>query len=105
MNLKLSLALAATLLPALALAETQISGARDSAPSVVVSLTDLDPSTPEGVRALHLRLSDAAWQVCWAMISKPVSIEGGKCREQLIEAAVADINRMRLASGDTRVLR
>lgn len=108
MNLKLSLALLA-LLPAGVLAteplETAVVGAKSPAPSEVVRFGDLDLSTPEGMKALNERLSNAAWRVCRQMISKPVSIAGGQCRNQLVDAAKADINQMRLASGGLPILR
>jgi UrcA family protein len=110
MNLKLTLLVAAAWVPALGLAdpaETQIVGHNASAPSVVVHYGDLDISTPEGARKRHERLSTAAWQVCSHMLTRVVSIEGGKCRMQLIEAAVSDIHRQqRLAYGqDAPILR
>lgn len=95
MNLKLSLALTAALLPALALAtspvDVQIVG-KSPAPSVVVRYGDLNLSTAEGARTLHQRLASAAWEVCVQMLPNPVSIEGGQCRQELIEAAMDDVN-------------
>jgi UrcA family protein len=86
----LSAALAAALLPALSLAaapaETHIVGSSPS-PTVLVHTGDLDLANPKGAQALHGRLNDAAWQVCEQMLDRPVSIEGGKCRAQLVEEA------------------
>jgi UrcA family protein len=94
-NITLAIA-AAAVLPTLALAadpvETQLIGSKAPAPSVVVRFGDLNLSTPQGLKALNERLSTAAWQVCTDVVPNPVSIEGGKCRTQLIEAAKADIN-------------
>ena len=104
MNLKLCLAMTAALLPALALGADLTAAGRTPAPSVAVHFGDLNLTTPQGRRALHRRLRDAAWQVCREVVSNPVSIEGGKCREQLMATAMADINRVRLA-GDLPVLR
>ena len=107
----LYLALAAAMLPALALAtnptDSQTVSSKAPAPSVVVHFGDLDLSTPQGVRRLHERLKSAALRVCAQMMPNPVSIEGGKCREQLVEAALGDINRQaRLAYGqDAPILR
>jgi UrcA family protein len=95
MNLKLSLAVAVALLPALAMAadpvEMQIVG-KLPAPNVVVYFGDLNLATPEGTHVLNARLGTAAWQVCSQMIPNVVSIEGGKCRAELIDAAKADVN-------------
>jgi len=90
MNTKLSFALAIALLPALALAaepvETRIVGKAPTA-SVVVHYGDLDLSTPKGARTLQARLQNAAWQVCDQVLDRPVSIEGTRCREELVEDA------------------
>lgn len=90
MNTKLSLVLAAALLPALCLAseapETRVVG-KAPAPSVVVHYGDLDLSTPKGAQTLEARLKDAAWQVCRKVLVQPVSIEGAKCRMELVEDA------------------
>jgi UrcA family protein len=90
MNTKLAAALAAVLLPTLSLAaeptETLIVG-KSPAPSVVVHYGDLDLSTQKGAQVLKARLNDAAWQVCEQMLAHPVSIEGSKCRAQLVEDA------------------
>jgi UrcA family protein len=59
----------------------------------VVRFGDLNLATAAGTRELRERLNVAAWQVCGQMLSRPVSIEGDKCRAQLVDAAVADINR------------
>jgi UrcA family protein len=95
MNLKLSFAFIA-LLPALAMGaeplETQVVG-KSPTPSAVVRFGDLNLATAAGTRELQERLNVAAWQVCEQMLSRPVSIEGDKCRAQLVDAAVADINR------------
>jgi UrcA family protein len=91
MNKKLSLALAAaTLLPALALAadpaETVVIG-KTPAPSVVVHFGDLDLSSHAGAQIFRARLDDAAWKVCEQVLDRPVSIEGDKCRQLLIQDA------------------
>lgn len=109
MNLKLGLALTAALLPALTWPASTWAGDAASplagSLSVAVRYGDLDLSTSQGMRALHRRLDNAAWQVCLAMLSKPVSIEGSKCRRELVAAALKDINRTRLASGGSSILR
>jgi UrcA family protein len=109
MNLKLGLALTATLLlPAWAAADElseTVVGAKSPAPSVVVRYGDLDLKTTAGVRTLHIRLDDAAWKVCQQMLPRPVSIEGAQCRATLVEAAVADINQSHLASAGAPLLR
>jgi UrcA family protein len=102
MSNKIKLALAAALLPALALAadpvEMQITGkAPTNTPSVVVRYGDLNLSTQDGQRVLHDRLSTAALHVCVDMITPAVGIQSGLCREQLVQAAEADVSRLRFA--------
>jgi UrcA family protein len=110
MNLKLSWLVAAAWVPALVLADpagTQAVSHQPPTPSVVVRYGDLNLSTRAGVRKLHERLNLAAWKVCSHLLPQVVSIEGGKCRAQLVAAAVSDINRQqRLAYGqDAPILR
>lgn len=95
MNLKLGLALTAALLPAFVLAGEPPYPSL----SIAVRYGDLDLSTPMGMRTLRRRLDNAAWQVCQEMLSQPVSIEGSRCRRELVAAALKDINRIRLANG------
>jgi UrcA family protein len=101
MSTKIKLALAVALLPAIALAadpvEMQITGKAPTAPSVVVRYGDLNLSTQDGQRLLHNRLNNAAWHVCVDMITPAVGIQSALCREQLVQAAEADVSRMRFA--------
>jgi UrcA family protein len=110
MNTKLSLALAALVLtPGLASAgpaKAFVLTADDvDTPSVVVRFSDLDLSTKDGLTALHHRLFDAAYRVCRDMTPTP-SIENAKCRQELVQEAVDNVNtKLKLVGEDTRVLR
>lgn len=109
MNLKLGIALTLVLFPAFTLPATLAAEPAPSphrvVPSIDVRYGDLDLSTQAGMRELHRRLANAAWQVCSKMLSNPVSIEGGNCRRELVAGALQDINRLRLASGNSSILR
>lgn len=89
-NTKLNIALALALLPALAIAaepvEPHIVG-KAPTPSVVVRYGDLDLSTPKGTQALEARLQDAARKVCGQVLDRTVTIEGEKCRHELVDDA------------------
>jgi UrcA family protein len=87
MNTKLTLALAAALLPTLSLAADPVIYGKSATTSVVVRYGDLDLSTQKGTQALHARLNNAAWLVCEKVVDQPVSIDGSKCRAQLVEDA------------------
>jgi UrcA family protein len=106
MNTKLSTALiATTLLASLALcgparAQTPTGDAK-SAPSEVVRYSDLDLSSPAGIRTLYGRIQNAAWRVCLLMVPAP-GIESGKCRQTLIDVAVGEVNKPALTALHTR---
>jgi UrcA family protein len=68
------------------------SAAEATVPSRTVRVSDLDLTTPAGVRALHQRIKLAAWQVCRDVIGPPVGMSIVKCQLQLIDGAVADAN-------------
>lgn len=107
MNMKLSLAIAALLLaPGVARSgpAVDLMASADAIPSVVVRFDDLDLSTKQGVKTLQKRIRRAAYLVCRDMIERP-SIENAKCQEQLVQAAVHDVNaKLRLAGRDTQVI-
>jgi UrcA family protein len=110
MNTKLSLALATLVLaPGLACAgpaDASVPTADGaSAPSELVRFSDLDLSTSDGMAALHDRISQAAYRVCRDMIPT-ASIDNARCQQQLVEAAVDDVNtKLRLAGETKKVLR
>lgn len=60
-------------------------------PSVVVNYADLDVSTAAGARALYQRIEHAAWRVC-LLTGPTIGIENVRCRHELIDAAVSDVN-------------
>jgi UrcA family protein len=64
--------------------------------SKTVRYSDLNLSTTEGLRALYGRIQDAAVRVCWDVA--PAAILTMKCRANLIEAAVAEVNKPALTS-------
>lgn len=102
MKTQISLALAALFLSS-HLAFAGPAPFTNAAPSVVVHFGDLDLSTPQGVRTLHKRLWRAAYLVCRDLIPRP-SIESAQCQDQLIEAALQDVNaKLRLAGRTTQV--
>ena len=105
MNLKLGLALTVAVFPVFTLAGEPAPPPHRVPPSIDVRFGDLDLSTQRGLQALRRRLDNAAWQVCEKMLSNPVSIEGSKCRRDLVAGALQDINRIRLASGGSPILR
>lgn len=74
-------------------------------PSLVVSLRDLDLSRPADVRALHLRIANAAWRVCGELIppnNGPFGIENARCRRTLMDDAVAEVNHPALTAYHTK---
>jgi UrcA family protein len=78
---------------------------QETAPVRVVGFGDLDLSTASGVRTLYSRLTNAAWKVCHDIIpatNGPSGIENGKCRRTLIDAGVADVNRLALTALHTK---
>jgi UrcA family protein len=75
--------------------------AQAAEPSRVVNLRDLDLSKPSDIRTLYVRIGNAAWKVCGERIpasNGPSSIENGKCRRTLMDAAVADVNHSALTA-------
>jgi UrcA family protein len=110
MNTQLSFAIAALVLaPGLASAGPPdafiLTADEASTPSEVVRFSDLDLSTPQGLAALRHRIHDAAYRVCRDMVPA-ASIENAKCQQQLVQAAVDDVNtKLKLAGQDRRILR
>lgn len=102
--LALSPALAAAGPAGVMIAADQVS-AQTNAPSIVVNYSDLDLSTPQGRQELHKRIERAAYKVCRDMVGRP-SIQYAMCRDQLVQAAVQDVNnKLRLAGLDNQILR
>jgi len=109
MNTKHILATALILLPALSLGgpadSSTVSSAQATSPGIVVRFADLDLSTSAGRRTLHARLEAAADRICSEDLSRPSGVDNARCRQELVDAAVTDINtRLRLAGNDTRVM-
>ncbi len=75
--------------------------AQPAAPTQVVHFADLDLSTGAGVHMLYGRIRTAAWQVCSKIVA-PTNAASGmenlQCRETLIDAAVAQVNRPALTA-------
>ncbi len=106
MNTKLSSALlAAALATAFALSGTAYaqtaSDAASASPSKVVSYSDLDLSSPAGIRTLYGRIQNAAWRVCLQIIPVHSGIETTKCRDTLVQAAVEQVNTPALTAMHT----
>jgi UrcA family protein len=73
----------------------------ENAPVETVRYSDLDLSTPVGVRTLYKRIDNAAWKVCRQMFpatNGPSGIANSKCRSTLVDAAVKDANRPTLTA-------
>jgi UrcA family protein len=71
------------------------------APSSIVRYNDLDLSTAAGIHTLYGRIQNAAWRVCEQMMpdhNGPSGIESVKCRDALVDAAVAQVNRPALTA-------
>jgi UrcA family protein len=69
--------------------------AADPTPSRIVRYADLDLETPAGVHALYGRIQDAAWRVCRELLGAHNAASGMqnlRCRQQLVDAAIADVN-------------
>jgi UrcA family protein len=61
-----------------------------------VRYSDLDLSTPAGIRTLYDRIQGAAWRVCQELVpaqNGPSGIENAKCRHTLVDDAVAEVNK------------
>lgn len=103
MNTKLRTSIAATSLAVLlspisfALAQPPMQR-NQGAPSEVVRYSDLNLSTEAGIRALYRRIQVAAWHVCNEMQSKPVGVESVRCRQSLVDDAVAKVNEPALTA-------
>ncbi len=70
-------------------------------PSRVVSYSDLDLSTEAGVRTLYGRIQNAAWRVCGDIVephNAAAAAENAKCRQALVDAAVAQVNKPALTA-------
>ena len=68
------------------------------APSHVVRFGDLDVSTPEGARALHARIANAAFRVCRDARPGRARVDLVACQHLLTDAAVADLNNPTLTA-------
>jgi UrcA family protein len=78
---------------------------RENAPVETVRYSDLDLSTPVGVRTLYKRIDNAAWKVCRQMFpvaNGPSGIANSNCRAALVDAAVKDVNRPTLTALHTK---
>jgi UrcA family protein len=70
-------------------------------PSTTVRYSDLDLSTPYGVRSLYTRIQNAAWAVCREIVPASNAAdarENLKCRHTLVESAVAQVNKPALTA-------
>jgi UrcA family protein len=98
------------LLTALALTGTSFTG-RVSAgatetpaqqpPRQVVRFSDLNLSTPVGIRTLYTRIANAAWSVCSDLVPRgngPSAIKNDECRRVLVDIAVSEVNRPELTA-------
>jgi UrcA family protein len=99
---------AAFLLTALALTGASFTGPVSAGPtpgqqppSQVVRFSDLNLSTPVGIRTLYTRIANAAWSVCSDLIPRgngPSAIKNDECRRVLVDIAVSEVNRPELTA-------
>jgi UrcA family protein len=84
----------------------------DGAPSVTVRYSDLDLRTEAGVHKLHLRVHDAAVQVCaasgfykdgfvWSNEARKCQRDADAAAEPRLDLAVARARGVQVASADT----
>jgi UrcA family protein len=100
MNMKLNTAFGAALVVAFALC-APVFAQPPSEVAKTVRYSDLDLSTPAGVRTLYGRIQDAAWQVCHELVpaeNGPSGIENAKCRHTLVDDAVDEMNKAALTA-------
>jgi UrcA family protein len=70
-------------------------------PSSIVRYEDLDLSDAAGIHTLYGRIQHAAWLVCGQIVpaqNGPSGIENVHCRQTLVDAAVAEVNRPALTA-------
>jgi UrcA family protein len=70
-------------------------------PSSIVHYEDLDLSDTAGIHKLYVRIQNAAWLVCGQIVpahNGPSGIENVHCRQTLVDAAVAEVNRPALTA-------
>ena len=107
-------ACAVALLASAALFAQTPSDTDKAQPAKVVRYSDLDLSSSVGIHTLYQRIQDAAWRVCLDVVP-PHNGQGGieniKCRQTLIDVAVAQVNKPALTalhagkSSDSRTAR
>jgi UrcA family protein len=96
---RLTLLAAACLLTG-SLGVAQAASPTNDVPTVVVSYTDLDLSTTEGVQTLYKRISIAAREVCPFEDTRDLArmAIAYKCRQASVSRAVRDIHSPQLAA-------
>ena len=70
-------------------------------PSSTVRYGDLDLADAAGIHTLYVRIQNAAWRVCGQIVpaqNGPSDIENVRCRQTLVDAAVAEVNRPALTA-------
>jgi UrcA family protein len=86
--------------------------ADEGAPTVMVRYHDLDLRTEDGVRKLHVRVHEAAVEVCaesgfvkdgfiWSMGARKCQHDADAAAEPRLELAVARARGVQVASADT----
>lgn len=72
----------------------------DEVPTVRVSYSDLDLSTPQGTQALYARITAAARTVCPEPDAREMSrfVRNHACRREAVERAVRSVNSPQLAA-------
>jgi UrcA family protein len=92
MNMKLNTAFGAALVVAFALGAPPVFAQPQSEVAKTVRYSDLDLSTPAGIRTLYGRIQDVPAQ------NGPSGIANAKCRQTLVDDAVDEVNKPALTA-------